>query len=71
MKRSDCCGADKYGDYDICLECKEHADFWDDEEQDSNLDNPDYNLNNIFGNPIEELSNIINEVNKKRRKNAR
>ena len=66
MKRSDCCGAEKYGDYDICLECKEHADFWDDKE-------PDYNLDHMFDFPmdqLEELSNIINEVSKKRRKDA-
>lgn len=67
MKRSDCCGAEKYGDYDICLECKEHADFWDDEKSDYNLDYMfDYPMNQL-----EELSNIINEVNKKRRKDER
>ena len=67
MKRSECCGADKYGDYDICLECKEHADFWDDEE-------PDYNLDHMFDYPmdqLQELSNIINKVNKKRRKDEK
>ena len=24
---SDCCGAPKYGDWDLCAECLEHAEF--------------------------------------------
>jgi hypothetical protein len=32
---SDCCGAEKYGDYDICLKCGEHADFYDNEKEDN------------------------------------
>jgi len=69
MKRSDCCGAEKYGDYDICLDCKEHADFWDDEEQGSNLENPEYNLDYMFDYPMDqlnELSNIVNKINRKK-----
>ena len=69
MKRSDCCGAEKYGDYDICLDCKEHADFWDDEEQGSNLENPDYNLDHMFDYPmdqLEDLSNIVNKISRKK-----
>ena len=68
MKISDCCGAEKYGDYDICLDCKEHADFWDDEEQGSNLENPEFTLDYIFGDPISELFSIINEVTNKKEK---
>ena len=29
---SDCCGAPPWGETDLCAECKEHADFLDDEE---------------------------------------
>jgi len=35
MDRSECCGAEKYGDYDICLECGEHSDFWNEEEEEN------------------------------------
>jgi len=27
MENSDCCGADRWNDTDICSECREHADF--------------------------------------------
>ena len=33
MLYSDCCGAIVYDDYDICSECLEHCDVWDDEEE--------------------------------------
>tara|TARA_R100001443_G_scaffold68514_2_gene77222 strand:- start:9572 stop:9685 length:114 start_codon:yes stop_codon:yes gene_type:complete len=33
MKVSKCCGAIQYRDYDICIECGEHSDFWDEEEE--------------------------------------
>ena len=32
MLYSECCGAIVYDDYDICSECLEHCDVWDDEE---------------------------------------
>ena len=33
MDRSDCCGAKVYDDTDICSECKEHCDVYEDKEQ--------------------------------------
>ncbi len=27
MSNSDCCGADRWNDTDICNDCREHADF--------------------------------------------
>ena len=30
MLYSDCCGAIVYDDYDICSECLEHCDVWED-----------------------------------------
>lgn len=32
MKVSDCCGAERWLETDICSDCKEHADFVDEEE---------------------------------------
>ena len=32
MLYSECCGAIVYDDYDICSECLEHGDVWDDED---------------------------------------
>ena len=32
MLYSDCCGAIVYDDYDICSECLEHCEVWEDEE---------------------------------------
>ena len=29
MKTSNCCGADRWYETDICSACKEHADFTD------------------------------------------
>ena len=29
MEHSQCCGADRWNDTDICNECREHADFTD------------------------------------------
>ena len=34
MLVSECCGAIVYDDYDLCSECLEHCDVWDDEEED-------------------------------------
>ena len=31
MLVSECCGAIVYDDYDLCSECLEHCDVWDDE----------------------------------------
>jgi hypothetical protein len=36
MENSDCCGADRWNDTDICNECREHADFTE-ESYTSNL----------------------------------
>ena len=32
MLLSECCGAIVYDDYDICSECLEHCEVWEDEE---------------------------------------
>ena len=32
MTRSECCGAKVYDDTDICSECLEHCDIWEDQE---------------------------------------
>jgi hypothetical protein len=32
MEYSDCCGADRWYETDICSECREHSDFNEDEE---------------------------------------
>jgi len=29
MEQSNCCGADRWYETDICSECREHADFTD------------------------------------------
>jgi hypothetical protein len=29
---SNCCGASRWGETDICSDCKEHADFYNEEE---------------------------------------
>ena len=34
MLYSECCGEMVYDDYDICSECLEHCDVWEDEEAD-------------------------------------
>ena len=33
MNMSDCCGARVYDDTDICTECLEHCDTWNEEEE--------------------------------------
>ncbi len=33
MDRSECCGADVYPDYNICTECLEHCDTWNEEDE--------------------------------------
>ena len=33
MLYSDCCGAIVYDDYDICSECLEHCDVWEDTDE--------------------------------------
>lgn len=33
MDRSECCGALVYDDTDICTECLEHCDVWNEEEE--------------------------------------
>ena len=33
MGRSECCGAMVYDDTDICTECLEHCDVWNEEEE--------------------------------------
>jgi len=33
MKLSNCCDAPAWGETDLCSECKEHAEFYDDEEE--------------------------------------
>ena len=35
MDRSECCGAKVYDDTDICSECLEHCDIWNEEEEES------------------------------------
>ena len=34
MMYSECCGAIVYDDYDLCSECLEHCDVWEEEEAD-------------------------------------
>ena len=34
MLYSECCGAIVYDDYDLCSECLEHCDVWEDVEED-------------------------------------
>jgi hypothetical protein len=31
---SECCGAIVYDDYDLCSECLEHCDVWEDDDAD-------------------------------------
>jgi len=38
MKLSNCCDAPELGETDLCSECKEHADFYDDEEANDRRD---------------------------------
>jgi hypothetical protein len=33
MNRSECCGAKVYDDTDICSDCYEHCDVWNEEEE--------------------------------------
>ena len=33
MNRSECCGAIVYDDTDICTECLEHCDTWNEEDK--------------------------------------
>ena len=33
MNMSECCGAKVYDDTDICTECLEHCDTWNEEEE--------------------------------------
>ena len=33
MNFSECCGARVYDDTDICTECLEHCDTWNEEEE--------------------------------------
>jgi hypothetical protein len=33
MEYSDCCGADRWYETDICSECREHSDFNEEEEE--------------------------------------
>ena len=33
MNRSECCGAKVYDDTDICSECLEHCDIWEDKKE--------------------------------------
>ena len=35
MDRSECCGAIVYDDTDICTECLEHCDVWNEEEEEN------------------------------------
>ena len=41
MLRSECCGAIVYDYYDLCSECIEHCDVWDDDEDEDDED-PSY-----------------------------
>ena len=34
MLRSECCGAIVYDDYDLCSECLDHCDVWEDVDED-------------------------------------
>ena len=34
MLRSECCGATVYDDYDLCSECLDHCDVWEDVDED-------------------------------------
>ena len=34
MLRSECCGAIVYDDYDLCSDCLEHCDVWEDIDED-------------------------------------
>ena len=34
MMYSECCGAIVYDDYDLCSECLEHCDVWEEEADD-------------------------------------
>ena len=34
MLYSECCGAIVYDDHDICSECLEHCDVWEDDDAD-------------------------------------
>ena len=36
MLYSECCGAIVYDDYDICSECLERCDAYDDDEEENN-----------------------------------
>jgi len=33
MRVSDCCGAEPWGETDLCSECKEHAEFEDENDR--------------------------------------
>lgn len=37
MEESDCCTADRWNDTDICSDCKEHADFSEETEQEVDM----------------------------------
>ena len=40
MELSECCDAPRWlGETDICSDCKEHTDFYDDEEETGEVDN--------------------------------
>ena len=36
MLRSECCGAVVYDDYDLCSDCLDHCDVWEDEDEENN-----------------------------------
>ena len=33
MLRSECCGAVVYDDYDLCSDCLDHCDVWEDVDE--------------------------------------
>ena len=42
MLLSECCGAIVYDDYDLCSECLEHCDVWEDIDEDEEDEEPSY-----------------------------
>ena len=42
MLRSECCGAIVYDDYDLCSDCYEHCDVWEDIDEDEDDEEPSY-----------------------------
>ena len=37
MMYSECCGAIVYDDYDLCCECLEHCDVWEDDDTEDEI----------------------------------